>query len=88
MRKLLLSVTALPLKAGTWALLKTVWMQAPTEVPAKGADRLTDETGPSVENVTLAVPVSVGPPSRLQAVAEFAAVLSEVSAEERLSGAR
>jgi hypothetical protein len=88
MRKLLLSVTALPLKAGTWALLKTVWMQAPTGVPAKGGERLTEETGPSVENVMLALPVPVGPPSRLQAVAELAAMLSEVRADARLSGAR
>ena len=88
MRKLLFSETALPLNAGTWALLNTVWMQAPTGVPAKGAERLTAVTGPSGENVMLALPVPVGPPSRLQAAAELAAWLSAVSADARLSGAR
>ena len=84
----MLSVTALPLKAGTCALLNTVWMQLPTGVPAKGADKLTEDTGPSGEKVMLALPVPVGPPSRLQLAAEVAVRLRALSAEERLSGAR
>jgi hypothetical protein len=84
----LLNVTALPLKGGTCALLKTVWMQLPTGVPAKGGESTTDDTGPSGENVMLALPAPLGPPSRLQAAAELAAVLSDVRAEARLSGAR
>jgi hypothetical protein len=88
MRKLLLSVTALPLNGGTWALRNTVCTQVPTGVPANGAERLTDDTGPSVEKVMLALPVPLGPPSRLQLAAELAALLSAVSAEERLRGVR
>ena len=88
MRNDLLSVTELPLKAGTCALRNTVWMQVPTGVPANGAERLTPETVPSDDSVTLAVPAPVGPPSRLQAAAELAAWLRAVRAEARLSGAR
>ena len=84
----MLKVTELPLNAGTCALRNTVWMQLPTGVPAKGAETLTAETGPSGEKVMLALPLPVGPPSRLQLAAELAALLSAVSAEARFSGAR
>ena len=84
----MLSVTELPLKDGTCALRKTVWMQLPTGVPANGGERPTAATGPSGEKVMLAVPPPVGPPSRLQLMAELAALLSAVRAELRFKGAR
>ena len=86
MRKLLLSVTALPLKAGTWAPRNAPCTHAPTEVPANGADKLTADTLPSGEKVTLALPEPLGPPRQLPAA--FAALLSAANADARLMGVR
>ena len=84
----LFRVTALPLKAATRTLRKTVWMQLPVGVPPNGAETLTEDTGPSGENVTATLPEPVGPPGRLQLATEVAALLSAVKADARLSGAR
>ena len=78
----------LPLNGGTCAPRNALATHCPTGVPANGADTVTDFTGPSGENVTLAEPEPAGPPSRLQAVAAEAAVPSAASAAPRLSGAR
>ena len=86
--KLLLSVTALPLKGGTCAPRNALAMHWPTAVPAKGAETVTDFTGPSGEKVTLAEPEPLGPSARLQLLAADEAEPSAASAAPLLSRAR
>ena len=78
----------LPLKGGTCAPRNALAMHWPTAVPAKGAETLTDFTGPSGEKVTLAEPEPLGPSARLQAAAADAAEPRAANAAPRLSGAR
>jgi len=86
--KLFGSVTELPLNGGTRTPWNTEITHCPTGVPANGAETVTAFTGPSGENVTLALPEPLGPSARLQAEAREAAEPSAESAAPRLSGER
>src|SRR5689334_16256372 len=79
MLKLFETVTALPLKGGTCARRKTEATQPPTDEPPKSPPvTLAVVTRPLGANVTIALPVPVGPPGRLHPDAAEAA---EESAE-------
>ena len=81
-------VNELPLNGGTCAPRNALATHCPTGVPANGAETLTDFTGPSGENVTVAVPEPVGPSGRLHDSAADAAEVRALMAAPRFSGAR
>ena len=85
--KLLETVTAFPLKAGTRAPRKREATQPPTEVPPNlPPTTLAVVTRPLGANVTMALPLPVGPPGILQPAALPAADDSAEIAADLLNG--
>src|SRR5450432_3870060 len=87
MLKLLDTVTEDPLNAGTLERRNTEATQPPTGVPAYDPPAtVAVVTRPLGANVTVALPLPVGPPGFLQLLAPEAAALSAEMADALLNG--
>ncbi|HEX7454256.1 MAG TPA: hypothetical protein VF294_18320, partial [Polyangiaceae bacterium] len=84
--KLFDTVTAAPLKGGTCALWKPEATQPPVGVPAKAPLTVAVVTRPLGANVTVALPLPVGPPGFLHTAADMDAAVSAEIAADLLNG--